>query len=72
MFARRQDPERIRAGGPRRLEWEADTARLRFCQHFDFGPNGGSSFCPNRPPPGEIDHLAEFAFAAETPADNAE
>ena len=72
MFARRHDPERIRASGPRRLEWEADSARFRYCQHFDFGPNGGSILYLNRPPPGEVDQLAEFAFAAETPADNAE
>ena len=65
MRSRGHDPRQIHATKPRQIRWESDSARFRYCQHFGFGPNGLSNLFLNRPPPGEIDRLAEMAFAAE-------
>lgn len=65
MRSRGHDPQHIRATKPRQIRWDADSARLRYCQHFGYGPNGLSNLFLNRPPPGEVDHLAQMAFAAE-------
>ena len=71
MRSREHDPEKIHATKPRQIRWEPDSARFGYCQYFGFGPNGGSVLYLNRPPVGEPDHLAERAFAAETPVDDA-
>ena len=72
MRSRQHDPEHIHATEPRQLHWEADSAKFRYCQFFDFGPDGGSVLYLNRPPPGETDRLAESAFSAETPSNSAD
>ena len=70
MLSRGHDPEDIHATKPRQIQFEADSARFRYCQFFGYGPNGSSVLYLNRPPAGETDHLAEGAFAAESPADD--
>lgn len=72
MRSREHDPEHIHATAPRQIQWEEDSAQFRYCQYFGFGPNGGSVLFLNRPPAGEADHLAERAFAAETPQNDAD
>jgi hypothetical protein len=72
MRSREHDPEHIHGTEPRQLDWEADSATFRYCQFFDFGPEGASVLYLNRPPPGETDRLAESAFSAETPSNSAD
>ena len=65
MLGRGHGPQDVRAGPPRRLDWDA-APDLSYCQFFGFAPNGGSILFLNRPPPGEKDQVAELALAAET------
>lgn len=65
MRPRGRAPQRIHATKPRQIRWESGSARSRYRPHFGYGSDGLSVLFLNRPPPGEIDRLAQMALAAE-------